>query len=142
MKSGPCFSSRLRGLLMARPTIDEVMLQVANALSRRGTCLKKQVGCVVVDSHGNIIGSGYNGQPRGQAHCDPIAPCFAYTDATLSCSAIHAETNALLRCHDMEAVYTVYVTEAPCYKCEMLIRNTACRRIVWHDGNTKMEMWL
>jgi dCMP deaminase len=109
------------------------MLDVAISLSERGTCRKKQVGCVLVDTYGNIIATGYNGQPRGMPHCDIINPCPAYLDANLSCHAIHAEANALIRCPDVERIYTIYVTEKPCGKCLLLIKNTACKQIIYQD---------
>jgi dCMP deaminase len=106
------------------------MLKIAFALSERGTCAKKQVGCVIVDKYGNILSSGYNGQPRGAEHCAPVTPCPAYLDANLSCQAIHAEVNALMRCPDPEKARVIYITEAPCQKCSMLIANTAIKHVI------------
>ena len=125
---------------MARPTLEASMLSIANILALRGTCRKKQVGCVLVDTFGNIIATGYNGQPRGQPHCDIINPCPAYLDANLSCSAIHAEMNALIRCQDVEKIYTAYVTEEPCSKCMLLLKNTGCKQIIFIDefGSTRV----
>lgn len=120
-----------------RPTIDETMLEIAEVLSHRGTCAKKQVGCVVIDANGIILSTGYNGQPRGARHCDVMFPCEAYLDASLSCQAIHAETNALIRC-DVTKADTIYITEAPCMKCRLLIENTSIRRIVYRDDKGKI----
>jgi dCMP deaminase len=118
-----------------RPTIEETMLEIAQVLAKRGTCAKKQVGAVITDAHGIILSTGYNGQPRGHKHCDVMFPCEAYLDANLSCKAIHAETNALLRCPDIEKANIIYITEKPCMKCEMLIQNTNIQRIVYLDEN-------
>jgi len=115
------------------------MMAIALNLAQRGTCAKKQVGCVLVDTYGNILATGYNGQPRGKPHCDMVNPCEAYLDGTLSCQAIHAEMNALLRCADVERIYTAYITEVPCVKCMLLLQNTACRQVVWDDdGDTRI----
>lgn len=114
-----------------RPTINETMLEIAHVLAKRGTCLKKQVGAVVTDHAGIILSTGYNGQPRGDVHCAPLTPCPAYLDATLSCKAIHAEVNALMRCPDIEKASVIYITEAPCEKCLLMIKNTNIKRIVW-----------
>jgi dCMP deaminase len=113
------------------------MLEIAKILAKRGTCAKKQVGAVITDVHGVILSTGYNGQPRGDRHCDVMFPCEAYLDANLSCKAIHAEMNALLRCPDVEKASAIYITEKPCMKCEMLIKNTAITRIVYftEDGS-------
>lgn len=125
-----------------RPTIDETMLEIAFVLAERGTCCKKQVGAVVTDKHGIILSTGYNGQPRGDVHCEPLTPCPAYLDANLSCKAIHAEVNALLRCPDIERADTIYITEAPCEKCWLLIKNTNIRRLVFQsDTKVIIDEW-
>jgi len=119
---------------MSRPTIEQTMLSIAIVLSLRGTCCKKQVGAVATDKPGNILSTGYNGQPRGHFHCNLVTPCPAYLDGNLSCQAIHAEMNMLMRCPDIDKIHSVYITEAPCAKCELLIRNTACKEIIWPEG--------
>jgi dCMP deaminase len=116
------------------------MLQIAVVLSQRGTCLKKKVGCVIVDSKGNILSTGYNGQPRGMPHCDSYSPCLAYIDTTLSCNAIHAEMNAIAKCADVDKIHTVYITEAPCLKCRLAIQNTGAKQVLWLAGD-KIEEW-
>lgn len=121
-----------------RPSIDETMIQIAQTLALRGTCAKKRVGAVVTDANGIILSTGYNGQPRGHRHCDIMFPCEAYLDANLSCKAIHAETNALLRCPDLEKARNIYITEAPCEKCRMLIENTGIQRIHYLNASGKL----
>ena len=122
-----------------RPSIDETMISIASVLSKRGTCLKRRVGCVITDSHGNILSTGYNGQPRGMPHCDSYSPCLAYADTTLSCKAVHAEMNAIARCPDIDKINTVYITEACCEKCLMVIQNTSTKRIVYLFENRITE---
>jgi len=126
---------------MSRPTLTETMLEIAEVLAKRGTCMKKKVGCVVTDAYGNILSTGYNGQPRGKAHCDPVNPCPAYFDGNLSCSAIHAEVNALIRC-DPNQARTIYITEEPCQKCLMLIKNTNISTVVYKDINDNTMSFL
>jgi dCMP deaminase len=106
------------------------MLDIAALLARRGTCLRKQVGCVIVDRNYRILATGYNGQIRGYAHCDHYKPCPAYANATVSCEAIHAEMNALMQCSDITKIFKVYVTHEPCTKCFLMISNTSCEGIV------------
>jgi dCMP deaminase len=114
------------------------MMEIAHVLAKRGTCAKKQVGCVITDASGIILSTGYNGQPRGHMHCDIMFPCEAYLDANLSCKAIHAETNALLRCPDLEKARRIYITEAPCEKCRMLIENTGIQEIFYVGENGQL----
>ena len=52
-----------------RPSWDEYFMQMAELTAQRSTCLRRHVGAVIVkDKH--IVATGYNGAPRGIAHCD------------------------------------------------------------------------
>jgi dCMP deaminase len=119
------------------------MLEIAQTLAKRGTCLKRKVGCVITDFNGNILSTGYNGQPKGHLHCDEYSPCPAFVDTALSCSAIHAEVNALVKCPDITKAHAIYITEKPCEKCMMLIENTKIAKIVIagvpEDGVTQLS---
>jgi dCMP deaminase len=114
-----------------RPTIAETMLELAHVWAKRGTCAKRQVGCVAIDENGHVLSSGYNGQPRRHTHCTLENPCPAFDNADLSCVAIHAEMNALMRCSDIDKIHTVYITTAPCDKCLLAIKNTRAQFIVY-----------
>ena len=60
---------------MKRPSFDEYFMQMALLTARRSTCLRRQVGAVIVkDKH--IIATGYNGAPKGLEHCDEIGGCL------------------------------------------------------------------
>lgn len=51
-----------------RPSWDEYFMEMAVLTARRSTCLRRQVGAVIVkDKH--IVATGYNGAPRGLEHC-------------------------------------------------------------------------
>lgn len=108
------------------------MLAVAHTLARRATCKKLAVGCVLVDGHGRILGTGYNGVPRGLHHCTEV-PCGGATSPKGSdlCEAVHAEQNALLICRDPELIHTAYVTHAPCMRCMKMLLNTSCKQVVY-----------
>ena len=116
-----------------RPSIDETMMNIAHELAKRGTCMRSQVGCVVTDVHGHILSTGYNGQPRKHMHCNTDHPCPAAKDPSLSCSAIHAETNALLQCPDVNKIDKIYITREPCEKCRLLMCNTSVNAIIFMD---------
>ena len=156
---------------MSRPTKDEWGLSLALATSRRATCLRRAVGCVLVDGLGHILATGYNGVAAGQPHCNerggficdpasdhnhPGPSCFEFPHAcpgahaasgTMldACQAIHAEQNALLQCRDVQAIHTCYVTASPCMTCVKLLMNTGCRRIVFLEEYPAPEartLWL
>jgi dCMP deaminase len=52
-----------------RPPWEEYFMQIANVVATRSSCLRRQVGAVVVKNR-QILSTGYNGVPRGLAHCD------------------------------------------------------------------------
>ena len=122
------------------------MLGVALCLARRATCAKLAVGCVLTDKHGRIIGSGYNGVPRGIQHCTDCACAGAAAPAgSDTCIAVHAEANALLNCKDPELIETCYCTYAPCLRCTKTLLNTSCKRIVYHEDKLEpaaKDLWL
>jgi dCMP deaminase len=129
-----------------RPSIDTVMLGVALCLAHRATCKKLAVGCVLTDKYGRIIGSGYNGVPRGMAHCidTPCAGADAPKGADL-CQAVHAEQNALLTCRDSEQIVTCYTTHAPCLRCTKMLLNTSCTTVIYHNNDVEIaakKIWL
>lgn len=84
---------------MARITKDEYYLDIALAVSKRSTCLKRHYGCVIVKDD-IIIATGYNGSPRGEENCCDRGTCKRenierYTGYE-KCDSVHAEQNALI----------------------------------------------
>jgi dCMP deaminase len=53
-----------------RPTKIEYFLAIAKVVATRSTCLRRSVGCVLVDKRGHILSTGYNGVASGQPHCN------------------------------------------------------------------------
>ena len=124
-----------------RPPLDLVMLGIAHLLSTRATCVKRQVGCVLTDARGNIIGEGYNGVPAGSPHCIDT-PCggAGHSIGSDTCQAVHAELNALIRCRCVDKIDTCYTTVFPCNNCMKTLLNTSCQRIVYEYEHETSEM--
>ena len=55
-------------MMQGRPDWDEYFMEFAVLTARRSTCLRRQVGAVIVQDR-HIIATGYNGAPRGLVHC-------------------------------------------------------------------------
>lgn len=140
-----------------RPGTDAYFLALAALVATRSTCLRRAVGCVLVDHRGHVLATGYNGVAPKHPHCNAH-----YTDLTTkelpklrydgnrliehpfacpgaeapsgtaldACAAIHAEANALVQCSDPYAIATAYVTAEPCVSCTKLLLVTGCRRVV------------
>jgi dCMP deaminase len=121
---------------MKRISRDVLGLRLAENWALRGTCHRRQVGCVLFDINGVELSSGYNGPAAGEPHCVDIpcpgANCPSGTGLEL-CEAIHAEANALLKCPDVRRVHVCYVTHSPCLHCVKLLLNTSCQRIVFNE---------
>lgn len=61
-----------------RPSKDEWFSEMALLISRRSTCHRLYVGCVLVNARGHVISTGYNGRASGLAHCNdrPVDDVF------------------------------------------------------------------
>ena len=88
--------------LVKRPTWDEYFMQMAELTAQRSTCLRRHVGAVIVqDKH--VVATGYNGAPKGVAHCAEIGGCLREKMGIPSgerhelCRALHAEQNAIIQ---------------------------------------------
>lgn len=125
-----------------RPSWDEYFMEMAVLTAKRSTCLRRNVGAVIVkDKH--IIATGYNGAPRGIAHCAERGGCIRERLGVPSgerhelCMALHAEQNAIIQAatlgQSIEGA-TIYVTHQPCVICAKMIINAGIRRIVVKEG--------
>ena len=133
---------------MNRPDIDTYYILMSLLASTRGTCPRRQVGCVLVDNKRRVLSIGYNGTPPGFPHCSD-APCAGAKYKTGKgldkCEATHAEQSALIACKDMNAIHSAYVTASPCIHCIKLLLQTGCQRIVFHEeypAELSKKMWL
>jgi len=50
-------------------------LNIADSVSMRGTCLRRNYGAVIVNND-EIISTGYNGAPRGRKNCSDLGYCI------------------------------------------------------------------
>jgi dCMP deaminase len=101
-----------------RITRHQMFMQIAEVVARRSTCYRRNVGAVLVRDK-NIVSIGYNGPPPGEPHCTGTS-CPTNNVCT---RALHAETNAIIRCEDPHSGLTMYVTESPCVSCAAYIAN-------------------
>lgn len=136
-----------------RPSKDEYYLGIAEAVSKRSTCLRKQYGAVIVKDD-RIVSTGYNGAPRGETNCCDTGLCYCRTfnaprdidaarhgDQYGSCVAVHAEQNAIINAsrEQMEGA-TMYLyceqgrVPAPCNICDRMIKNSGIRKLVTAAG--------
>ncbi|MDF1493318.1 deoxycytidylate deaminase [Caproiciproducens sp. CPB-2] len=138
---------------MNRTDKENYYLDIAETVSERGTCLRRNFGAIIVQ-HDEIVSSGYTGAPRGRRNCIDTGVCVRETlgvprgERYELCRSVHAEANAIISAsrRDMigSTLYLVgkdaktggYVENAsPCSMCKRLIINAGITRVV--ARNTK-----
>ena len=127
---------------MNRPSWDEYFMQMAELTAQRSTCLRRQVGAIIVKEK-HIIATGYNGAPKGLPHCEELGGCLREKLEIPSgerhelCRALHAEQNAIIQAatlgQSIEGA-TIYITHQPCIICAKTIINAGISRIVIRRG--------
>ena len=125
----------------SRPSWDKYFLEVAKLVSKRSTCLRRNVGAVLVKDK-RILATGYNGAPRGLKHCLDIG-CIRQKLKIPSgerhelCRALHGEQNALIQASlygISVAGSTLYATNQPCVICAKMLINAGIKEIVILEG--------
>ena len=121
-----------------RPSLDEYFLEIAFVVGKRATCLRNNVGAVIVRDK-RILSTGYNGAPSGMEHCLEIG-CIRDMEKIPSgtrhekCRAVHAEQNAIIQAaiHGVSiSGATIYCTHQPCILCTKMIINSNIKRVVY-----------
>lgn len=129
-----------------RMSRDELYMRAAFLFAEQSTCLRGNVGAVIVKDR-RIISSGYNGAPPGMKHCTEVG-CLEYSkprdDFGMDAEAealiegcrrtIHAEANALAFAARHEVPTqdaTMYCTHAPCLPCSQLIISAGIVEVHW-----------
>ncbi|NLY18703.1 MAG: cytidine deaminase [Clostridiaceae bacterium] len=121
-----------------RPSWDEYFMDIVELVKKRSTCLRRQVGALIVKDK-RILATGYNGAPTRCKHCAEIG-CLRDELKIPSgqrhevCRAAHAEQNAIV-----QAAYSgtcvkggiMYVTTQPCVLCAKLIINAGIIKVVF-----------
>jgi len=125
---------------MQRPDNDTYFMRMAELVASRSTCLRRNVGAVVVKEK-RVLTTGYNGAPKGLRHCRE-AGCVRMENHIESgtrhelCRGVHAEQNAVI-----QAAYfgvsikgsTIYTTNFPCVMCAKILVNAGIAEIVYKD---------
>lgn len=123
---------------LKRPSWDSYFMELARVVRGRSTCLRRQVGAVIVKDR-QILSTGYNGSPSGLKHCAEVG-CLRESLAIPSgerhemCRAVHAEQNALIQAakHGVAiAGADVYTTVQPCVLCTKMLINAGIKRVVY-----------
>ena len=120
-----------------RPSWDSYFLQIADVVKQRSTCLRRQVGALLVKDK-RVLTTGYNGAPTGLRHCEEVG-CLREIRQVPSgerhelCRGLHAEQNAIIQgaLHGVPlSGADLYSTHQPCAMCAKMIVNASIKRII------------
>ena len=113
---------------------------IAEAVNKRVTCVRHKIGVVIV-VNGRVVGTGYNGPPKGFPHCSDIG-CLRNElnipsgEQQQKCRAVHGEQNALIQAAANRAELegaTLYSEFYPCIICTKMIINAGIKRVVYKN---------
>lgn len=117
-----------------RPEIHETMMEVARAVSKRATCPRASMGCVITDQKGFILSTGYNGAPRGMHHCTEVG-CLM--EGYHCIRTAHAEQNAIITAgrNGVSLERSIaYITARPCIRCLMMLIQAGVKEIYYGEN--------
>lgn len=137
-----------------RPSWNEYFLNIAQAVGKRSTCLRRQYGAIIVKDK-IIVSTGYNGAPRGEENCIDTKVCerercnVPKGERYELCVAVHAEQNAIINADPEKmkgaSIYIVgYNTDGtlasgqPCLLCRRMIRNAMLEKVIYLEKDGHM----
>jgi dCMP deaminase len=112
---------------------DEYFMAVAHLIAKRSKDPSTQVGACIVDQNNVIMGTGYNGWPRGipndslpwaRSNKNPLDNKYIYV--------VHAELNAIMNSvgRDLHGS-RIYVSLMPCNWCAKAIIQAGIKEVVY-----------
>lgn len=132
-------------MIRERISRDEMFIKICQVVAQRSTCLRSQVGAVIVKDN-RVVSMGYNGPVSGMPTCEDLPNVLECpTDGTfyqwkedhpLMCQgagctrSLHAETNAIAfaaRAGVSVEGCTMYCTMSPCINCAKVIVNSGIK---------------
>ncbi len=127
-------------------------LDIAQTVSERCTCIRRNFGAIIVKND-EIISTGYVGAPRGRKNCTDLGFCtreklqIPRGERYELCRSVHAEMNAIISAPRNEMIgatlYLVcvdYKTKElvpgtnPCAMCKRLIINAGIQEVIVRDN--------
>ncbi len=123
-----------------RPSWDDYFMKIAEDVSTRATCIRRQVGAVLVKDK-RILATGYNGVPTGITHCTPETCLRTIYNVPSGerhelCRGLHAEQNAIIQAayHGVSIKDAIiYVTHQPCFICTKMLINSGIRKFIYKN---------
>lgn len=113
---------------------------IAFLVSERSTCLRRMVGAVAVKDK-RILATGYNGAPKGMAHCLEAGCLRKNLDIPSGqrheiCRGLHAEQNVIIQgaVHGANLLGAdIYCTNHPCVLCAKMLINCGINHLYYAE---------
>ena len=130
---------------MDNKRIDKISyyLEIADTVLKRGTCLRRNYGAVIVKND-EIISTGYTGAPRGRENCINLGFCARQKLNIKSgekyelCRSVHAEQNAIISAARRDTIgatmYMVGREKATGELIDNIDSCSMCKRVVINAG--------
>ena len=138
---------KVRNLRMSRRDKENYYLDIAQAVSERGTCLRRNFGAIIVKND-QIYSTGYTGAPRGRKNCIDLGDCLRESmniprgERYELCRSVHAEANAIINAsrNDMigATLYLVGVDKSSGKLVEDADSCSMCKRLIVNAGITRV----
>jgi len=150
---------------MQRRDKNNYYLDIAETVLERGTCLRRNVGAIIVKND-SIISTGYAGAPRGRKNCTDLGYCrrealnIPRGQRYELCRSVHAEANCIISAARTDMLgSTLYLAmkdartgeliadASPCDMCRRLIINAGISTVIvrnTHDEYTvyDVQRWI
>ena len=142
---------------MARRDKTNYYLDIADAVSRRGTCLRRNYGAIIVKND-EILSTGYVGAPRGRKNCSDMGVCIREKlqiprgERYELCRSVHAEANAIISAERKSMIGATlylsgrnvtdgqYVENAMCCSmCKRMVINAGIARVIVRDDHDRFR---
>lgn len=130
-------------------------LDLADVVSKRGTCLRRHFGAVIVKND-EVVSTGYAGAPRGRKNCSDMGVCIRQKmmiprgERYELCRSVHAEANAIISAsRDKMIGGTLYLSgrevdtgeyvanSNSCSMCKKMIINAGIETVYVRDDSEK-----
>lgn len=133
-------------------------LDLAESVSQRGTCLRRNYGAVIVKND-EVISTGYVGAPRGRKNCSDVGTCIREKmsiprgERYELCRSVHAEANAIISASRDKMIGSSmylagrdartgdYISHSNCCSmCKRMIINAGIERVYVRDDKDHYRM--
>ncbi len=135
-------------------------LDLAEVVSKRGTCLRRHYGAVIVKND-EVISTGYAGAPRGRKNCMDLGECIRQKmqiprgERYELCRSVHAEANAIISASRGEMMgASIFLTGVEvdtgayiansnsCSMCKRMIINAGIEKVYIRDDKDNYRVVL